>query len=96
MKLRLRLVFACLAVLLLVFVSGCRSTSFEKARARSTKLEPQMTIDEVYKLLKLPQATLAGTYWWEYYWPGKGGGRLLRIKFEEKQGHWVVREWEWQ
>ena len=96
MKSCIRLIVFGLAALLPVFVSGCKSMSLEKARARAAKLEPQMTIDEVHKLLKVPQTTLAGTYWWEYYWSGKGGGRLLRIKFEEKQGQWVVREWEWQ
>ena len=96
MKSSIRLIVFGVAALLPVFVSGCRSVSLEKARARSTKLAPQMAIDDVYKLFKAPQATLAGTYWWEYYWSGKGGKRLLRIKFEEKQGRWVVREWEWQ
>jgi hypothetical protein len=96
MKCCARLFAFSLAVLLPLFGSGCKSMSAEKARSRSAKLAPGMTIDEVYKLLKTPQATLAGTYWWEYYWPGEGSGRLLRIKFEENQGKWVVLDWEWQ
>jgi hypothetical protein len=96
MKPCIRLIALGLVVLLTAFVSGCKAVSLEKAQSRSAKLAPQMTIDDVYKLLKMPQATLAGEYWWEYYWPGEGGRRLLRIKFEEKQGRWVVREWEWQ
>jgi hypothetical protein len=91
-----RLIAFGLAALLPVFVSGCKSMKLEKAKARSAKLAPKMTTDEVYKLMKAPQATLAGTYWWEYYWPGEGGGRLLRIKFVESQGKWVVGEWEWE
>jgi hypothetical protein len=96
MNSRIRLIACGLVILLAVFVSGCKAMSLEKARARSARLAPQMTIDEVYRLLKVPQSTLAGIYWWEYYWPGEGGGRLLRIKFEGKQGRWVVREWEWE
>ena len=96
MKSPARFVAVGLAVVLPLLVSGCKSMSLEKAQARSAKLAPQMSIDDVYKLLKIPKATLAGEYWWEYYWPGEGGRRLLRIKFEESQGKWVVREWEWQ
>jgi hypothetical protein len=81
---------------LLGATTGCRSMNVDKARARSSKLEPQMTLDEVYKLLGRPKEAFAGRYIWEYYWPGTGTGRLLRIEFEDSGGRWVVSRWEWR
>ena len=83
---------------MLVAVGGvsCKSTSLAKARARSSQMDAQMTIDEVYKLLGPPRETFAGTYVWEYYWPGQGPDRLLHIEFAARGGQWVVQSWEWR
>ena len=75
---------------------GCKSVSLAKARARSSQMTPQMTIDEVYRLLGQPRETFAGVYVWEYYWPGQGSDCLLHIEFVEQGGRWVVKNWEWR
>jgi hypothetical protein len=86
-----------LLVLLAIGVgSGCKTNSLAKARARSEKLHPQMSIDEVYKLLGKPKEDFASVYVWEYYWPGQGGDRLLRVEFVEQGGKWVVQKWQWR
>jgi len=75
---------------------GCKSMTLAKARTRSAQMESQMTIDEVHKLLGAPRETFAGTYTWEYYWPGEGADRLLHIEFVDRNGQWIVQSWEWR
>lgn len=85
-----------LAVGVAVCGVGCKSMTLAKARSRSSQMTAQMTIDEVYRLLGQPRETFAGVYVWEYYWPGQGPERLLHIEFVERDGHWVVQNWEWR
>jgi hypothetical protein len=55
-----------------------------------------MTIDDVYRLIGAPKETFAGVYVWEYYWPGEGPERMLRVEFVDRDGKWVVQRWDWQ
>ena len=87
---------ATLLTLLASLIVGCKSMTVERARQRSEKIQPAMSIDQVYKILGKPRETFAGIYVWEYYWPGQGENRLLRVEFEENNGKWVVRNWRWQ
>lgn len=75
---------------------GCKSMTLAKARARSSQMKPQMTIDDVYRLIGAPKETFAGVYVWEYYWPGEGPERMLRVEFVDRDGKWVVQRWDWQ
>ena len=98
MKISSYLTALCLATFLLPLTVGCKSTKAAKAQKRSEKIQPSMSINEVYKLMGKPRETFAGMYAWEYSVPGpsRGADRIYRVEFEERNGKWVVRNSQWK
>jgi hypothetical protein len=98
MKISASVIVLLLTVLLLPLTVGCRSTKASKAQKRTERIQPNMSINEVYKVLGKPRETFAAVYAWEYALPTRtrGSNQLYRVEFEERNGRWIVRSAQWK